>query len=171
MNEVLFGLVLAYVFLLAMLALMLLNTRWPWLLKLLMVVSVSGFYLLSYKVWSEAQGWPSTSTLPERFLLHASVIEEPDQSKGLEGEILIWASDLAGHRPAAEPRAYRLAYDKQLHGELEEALKNMRNGIVQLGRSSEMRDDPQQARDLTRFGEQRKQIEFFALPDPALPEK
>jgi hypothetical protein len=171
MTEVLFGLVLAYVFLLALLMLMLLYTRWPWLLKAVMVLLVCGFYLLSYKVWREAQGWPSTAALPERFLLHASVIEEPDQSKGSKGQIFVWASDLAGHRPAAQPRAYRLPYDKQVHSALEDAMQNMRNGIVQLGHAREMQEDPSQPRDLTRFGEHRRELEFTALPDPALPEK
>lgn len=171
MTEVLFGLVIAYVFLLALLMLMLLYTRWPWLLKAVMLLLVGGFYLLSYKVWQQAQGWPTTAALPERFLLHASVIEEPDQRKGSKGRIFVWASDLASHRPAAQPRAYRLPYDKALHSTLEDAMQNMRNGIVQLGHAREVTENPDQARDLTRFGEHRVQLEFSALPDPALPEK
>jgi Ca2+/Na+ antiporter len=171
MTEVLFGLVIAYVFLLALLMLMLLYTRWPWLIKAVMVLLVCGFYLFSYKVWRQAQGWPSTAALPERFLLHASVIEEPDQRKGSQGQIFVWASDLVDHRPAAEPRAYRLPYDKAVHSALEDAMQNLRNGTVQLGRAREVTDDPEQARDLTRFGERRLQLKFSALPDPALSEK
>ncbi|MEJ2592926.1 MAG: hypothetical protein P8178_16315, partial [Candidatus Thiodiazotropha sp.] len=60
---------------------------------------------------------------------------------------------------------------KAVHSALEDAMQNLRNGTVQLGRARELTDEPEQARDLTRFGERRLQLEFSALPDPALPEK
>ncbi len=171
MTESILLLVLAYVALTALLAAALIRARLHWGLKLLLVVAASGLYFISYQGWREVQGWPVSGGLPQRFLLHASVIEEPDKSSGSPGEIFIWASDLVDGRPSGRPRAYRVDYDKTLHSDLQDALRNMRNGVVQLGRISSDDGTVGLPRDYTRMGERRERIEIYSLPDPALPEK
>ena len=172
MNEGIFLLVLAYVALTAFLATALISTRLPLLIKTVLIFATLGLYLASYIGWRAIQGWPVASyPLPERFLLHASVIEEPDKATGSKGEIYIWLSDLIEGTPADLPRAYRVAYDKALHADLEEALRNMRNGNIQLGRVTQVTDRPDRPTDLQRLGERRDRIRFYDLPDPALPEK
>ena len=71
MNEILMLLVVAYIFLLALLVLVLLYARLPWWLKLLLVIAAMGLYWLSYQGWKQVQGWPSAVELPDKFLLHA----------------------------------------------------------------------------------------------------
>ena len=165
-------LVLAYVALTALLVTALVTTRLPLPVKAVVAIGAVALYVASYRGWQAIQGWPAaTARLPERFLLHASVIEEPDAESGAAGAIFVWASDLAGGGPADSPRAYRLAYGKELHADLDEALRNMRNGTLQLGRVSRVAGTPDRPRDLTGFGEQRETLEFYTLPDPALPEK
>jgi hypothetical protein len=164
-------LVLAYVALTALLAATLIRARLHWGLKLLLVTAACGLYFVCYQGWREVQGWPVSSQLPKRFLLHASVVDEPDKSSGKPGEIFIWASDLIDGKPAKRPRAYRVDYDKALHSNLTDALRNMRNGVVQLGRIRQDNEPVGLPRDYTRMGERRERIEIYSLPDPALPEK
>lgn len=172
MSEGTLLLILAYVALAALLTTALIATRLPLVIKGLITLAGLGLYVISYVGWQSVQGWPTAAKpLPDRFLLHASVIQEPDRASGAEGVIYVWLSDLGDGRPADQPRAFRIAYDKALHADLEEALRNMRNGNVQLGRVNRMARDPDHPTDLTRLGERREVIEFYDLPDPALPEK
>ena len=73
--------------------------------------------------------------------------------------------------PAAEPRAYELPYDLDMHAALEAALKEQRRGNIQLGKKIEAETTDDIAKDLSKYGEVREQIEFFDLPDPEVPEK
>ncbi|MBU0654082.1 MAG: hypothetical protein KJ914_03005 [Gammaproteobacteria bacterium] len=172
MTEMLTLLVLAYIFLLAMLVLVITHGRLHWLFKLGLVALAGGFYLISYQGWKQVQGWPSRVELPDKFLLHASVIEEPDQEKGTQGRIFVWASNLQGSKPADEPRAYEIAYEREVHSALEDALRNQRNGNVQIG----TKGGNKAARDgapvsVRQLGEVQDKLKFSNLPDPALPEK
>ncbi|MCP3869048.1 MAG: hypothetical protein GY703_13290 [Gammaproteobacteria bacterium] len=171
MNQITLLLVLAYVVLAALVLLTLIKGRLPTLVKLILVIGTSALYFVSYQGWKSSQGWATATPLPERFLLHASVIQEPDKSTGSPGSVYIWVSDLVDGKPADEPRAYAVSYDKKLHSDLEDALRGMRNGVVQLGRVTRVTDKPDRPTDVTRMGERREKVEIHALPDPALPEK
>lgn len=171
MNETLLQLSLAYVFLTALLLLCLIFSRIHWWLKAGLIVLAVIFYGFSYQGWKESQGWPTAVDLPEKFLLHFSVIEEPDKEAGTEGAIFIWLTDLKGQQLADSPRAYRLPYHQDTHNKLNEALRETRSGNLQLG-FMETEDDPQ-INDLqaNRTGQKYDGLEFRKLPDPALPEK
>lgn len=172
MNEMLMLLALAYIFLLALLVLVLVYGRLPWRFKLLLVFAASGLYWVSYQGWKQVQGWPSQTELPAKFLLHASVIEEPDQEQGTTGRIFIWASNLQGNKPAGEPRAYTLAYDRELHASLQGALRNQRNGNVQIGVKERNKTLAGSAPvNVRQLGQVHEKLKFTELPDPALPEK
>lgn len=171
MSEAIIGLTITYVALAVLLLSLNFFTRWPLWLKLLCVIAVTGFYFVTYRSLNGVLGWPTTATLPDRFLLLASSVTEPDKTRGTAGVVHIWATSLEAGRPAAEPRAYTLPYTKELHSQLEDANKNMRNGILQLGRRTTADDDDERPRDATRFARERERIEIYDLPDPQLPEK
>ncbi|MEW8030402.1 MAG: hypothetical protein AB2792_01340 [Candidatus Thiodiazotropha sp.] len=171
MSESVLLLLFAYVVLAALVAAALIASSFPTLIRLFMVVVTTALYFITYQGWHSVQGWPAMIEVPERFLLHASVVDEPDKTTGSPGTITIWATDLSSGEPADDPRAYRLEYSKELHTDLEEALRNMRNGIIQLGRRAAVTRKPGQPLDFTRMGERREKIEIYSLPDPALPEK
>ena len=101
----------------------------------------------------------------------ASSITEPDEEEGTAGRIHIWATSFVDNAPADEPRAYELPYDLDLHAALEAALKEQRRGNIQLGKKIEAETTDDIAKDLSKYGEVREQIEFFDLPDPEVPEK
>ena len=173
MNEMLTLLVVAYVFLLAMLLLVVTHGRLPVVAKFALVLVAVGFYWLSYQGWKQAQGWPASASLPDKFLLHASVIEEPNQEKGTSGRVFIWASNLKGSKPEGEPRAYEIPYDREVHTALEDALRNQRNGNVQIGTKEGTKHAAEGSAPVVirQLGEVHDKLTFTGLPDPALPEK
>nr|CAA6824754.1 MAG: Unknown protein [uncultured Thiotrichaceae bacterium] len=169
MNESILLLLGVNVLVLALLMLVLLFSRLHWVLRLLLVLIVSGSYWVAYQGWDRAQGWPSSNAMPEKFLLHGAVIEEPDPEKGVSGTIFIWATDLSTHQPAEQPRAFVMPYSKKLHGATQEALRHMRNGELQLG--TVLPDIAAKQIGDGFAGEVPTLIEFSNLPKQALPEK
>ncbi|MDO6593820.1 hypothetical protein [Neptuniibacter sp. 1_MG-2023] len=171
MNEVLFGLTLAYVFFTALVLLSLIYSRIFWGVKALLIILAIGFYSLSYQGWKETQGWPSKTALPERFLLHYAVVEEPDKEMGSEGRIYMWLTSTVDHQLSEEPRAFQLDYDLGLHGKLETAIREINNGNLQLGELNPNQAIEKGAKQKNRAGQKYLGLQFVKLPDPALPEK
>lgn len=158
---------LAYAALLFIALLALLWSRWPvWLKGMLLAgVAVLFFYAdgLLHQVW----GWPSGDALPQRFMLHATVVDEPTGKRA--GGIYVWVSAIEDGRPAAQPRAHRVAYDKLLHADLNEGTRKIRSGISQMGVLEPAPDKGEIA-----WLRQRPEEQKFKLRDmvaPQLPEK
>lgn len=170
MNEMLMSLTIAYVVLAALLLLSLIYSQLHWYVKALLLLLAIPLYTVSYMGWKQAQGWPGNNPLPEKFLLHFAVIEEPDKNAGKKGNIFIWLSNL-NQQLAAEPRAYRMAYERKIHTRLEDALQEMKSGKLQLG-LTKPDDTAEKSINTIRLSSKKSvDIEFVDLPDPALPEK
>ncbi len=165
------ALTIAYVFLAALLLLVLVYSRLRLGLKFALVLVAGAFYWVSFQGWQNAQGWPSATALPERFLLHFVIVEEPDEREGTAGQFYVWATSLAGNQPYSTPRAHMLPYDKGLHVKFDAAMREMRNGNLQIGEVGGDLHDPAATRDNTRIADKKVDIEFTDLPDPQLPEK
>ena len=151
----------------ALCLLALLWSSWPGWLKGLLVLAVTGFYFVAYDAVLSVWGLPSRDALPERFVLLATMIEEPTSKSS--GALYVWVNALEDGKPAAQPRAYRLAYSKDLHALLNEGMKKNRNGVSQLGTTEPRRG----ARGLNwlRPGNDEQEIKIRDLPAPQLPEK
>jgi len=154
--------ILAFLTLLA-----LLWSRWPVWLKGVLVLAVSLFYFFASEVVHGIWGWPSSDALPERFVLLAAVIEEPSAKQ--RGALYVWVNALEDGKPAAQPRAFKLAYAKDLHALLNEGMKKVREGVSQLG-SSEPRPGKAGLAWL-RPGNDEQLVKLRDLPVPQLPEK
>lgn len=159
--------VLSFCALLLLCALALLWSRWPAWLKALLVVGVTVFYFYADEAVHSIWGWPSPDPLPERFSLLAAVIDEPTTKS--PGGLYIWVSAIENGRPAAQPRAYRLPYTKDLHTLLSEGMKKVRQGVSQVG-SAEPKHGPKGFSWL-RPGSDEQDIKIRDLPVPQLPEK
>ena len=105
--------VLSFLALLLLCTLALLWSRWPGWLKGLLVAGVAVFYFWADDVAHNLSGWPAADPLPERFVLLAAVIDEPNTKSA--GALYIWVNGIEGGKPMAQPRAYRLPYAKDLH--------------------------------------------------------
>ncbi|MGR8920500.1 MAG: hypothetical protein ACU85V_12860 [Gammaproteobacteria bacterium] len=170
MNETVLGIIVGYAALGALLLVMCLETRFSVWLKTVAIVVVAAFYFHTYGALRDALGWPTRALVPERFMLLASWVNEPDKKTGEEGSIEVWAVTLTDEGPMRSPRAYYLDYDEDLHQQLDEANRQMRNGLIQIGKAELGANDPKTP-DSARFADVRQRIEFAELPDPELPEK
>ena len=150
-----------------LLALALVASRWPRWAKALLVALVTALYFSADRVLEDVWGWPSQQGLPERFVLLAAVIEEP--SKTQPGALYVWVNALENGKPLRRPRAYQLAYSKDLHALLNEGMKKVRQGISQMG-TAEPRRGPRGLAWL-RPGSDEQNVKIRDLPSAQLPEK
>jgi hypothetical protein len=153
---------LAFLLLLALLA-----SSWPKVAKALLVLSVTGLYFLADRTLDEVWGWPSGGVLPERFVLLAAVIEEPGKTR--EGAIFVWVHALEHGKPVPQPRAFRLAYSKDLHALMNEGMKKMQRGVSQMGTATPKAGPKGFA--WLRPDSAEQDVKIRDLPLPQLPEK
>lgn len=170
MNQAVIGLSIAYIAVSVLLLGLTVNTRWPVWVKVASILLVSSLYFVTYRSLGGIQGWPSTASPPERFLLLAVSVDEPNKVTGSKGRIYFWATSLEDGGPAAEPRAYELQYSLDMHNRLDEANKRIRDGVMQMGKS-EWVSGTENPDNLGRFAEKRNIIRIYDLPDPEMPEK
>jgi hypothetical protein len=121
------------------------------------------FYAVQFSLLQELGGWPTGTPLPDQFELLAYSVEEPDRTRDIEGQILLWL------RPqgAREPRAHRLGYDRTLHQSLSEAGQRLAEGRRQVG-ERERPDGQAQRREGDGTG---PAVVFREMPRRGLPPK
>ena len=146
----------------------LLWSHWPAWLKGLLVLAVTGLYFYGYAAVHEIWGIPSTDALPERFVMLASVVEEP--SARSTGAIYLWVSVPREGGPLLAPRAYQLPYSKALHTQIEEGLRKGRDGVAQMG-TAEARSGKGRGSGWLKPGNDEQEVKIRDLPTPQLPEK
>lgn len=162
-------LTLLYVAIAALLLILCLATRWPRRVKVGMIVAVTASYFFAQAVFHGMLGWPAGERLPQKFVLLATMIDEPDKQRGTKGAIYIWVNGFEDNKPVAQPRAYALPYEKALHADLGEAMKKSSQGIQQIGAA----DLPigQAQSYWQKAGNYGTKIKISDAPAPQLPEK
>lgn len=170
MNNTPLLLTLTYVAIAFLLLVLCLATHWPRVLKLAMIGVVTASYFLAESTFDGMLGWPAATGIPEKFVLLATVVEEPDKARNNKGAIFIWVNGVEGGHPLAEPRAFRLAYGKPLHAILNEAMKKNRQGISQIG-STEAPAGGKNGSWLRSAADPTVKIKITDAPAPQLPEK
>ena len=170
MNNSSLLLTLAYLGIAFLLLVLCLATRWPRPVKLAMIALVTAAYFIAESAFDGMLGWPAATNIPEKFVLLATVVEEPDKDRGSKGAIYIWVNGVEAGRPVAEPRAFRLAYGKPLHAMLNEAMKKNRQGISQIG-STEAPAAGKNGSWLRSAADPTVKIKITDAPAPQLPEK
>lgn len=143
----------------------------PYLLRAGLVVLVSVSFFASWQLWRDVAGWPARAELPDRFLFHAATVIEPDPEKSEPGSIYVWVTELTDDGPVGMPRAYRVAYLKSMHSQLQEAEARMRNGVPQIGKRKRGTEGNISLNGVMKRTEDDQQFELGNLPAPALPEK
>lgn len=159
--------VLSFCALVLLCTLALLWSSWPAWLKGLLVSFVAVFYFYAHDAVHQMWGWPSGDALPERFALLAAVIEEPSAKSA--GALYVWVNAIENGKPAAQPRAYKLPYTKDLHTLLNEGIKKTRQGVSQMGTAKPKAG--QRGLAWLRPGSDEQEIKIRDLPTPQLPEK
>lgn len=139
------------------------GSRGPWPLKLVAIVAASAFTFLLWDALDSFSGWPAEAQPPERALLLASSVDEPDA-------VYLWLVPPVRPGPLeyrpddAEPRAYKLPYSRELHEQVDLAAR-----MAQSGSRVEVRmDDP----DATgRRAGSRRPLRVYRLPLATAPRK
>lgn len=158
---------LSFAALVLLCTLALLWSRWPAWLKTLLVLGVAVLYFWGDDVAHNLSGWPTPDPLPERFSLLAVVIEEPTNKTA--GALYLWVNAIDQGKPVALPRAYRVAYTKDLHALLNEGMKKARQGVSQMGSAVPKRG--KKGLGWLRPGSDEQEIKIRDLPSPQMPEK
>ncbi len=164
------ALALSFAVLLILLCLALLWSRWPAWLKTLLIVGVTGFYFYGHEAVREIWGIPSTEPLPARFLMLAAAVDEPTSKNS--GWIFMWVSEIVEGRTGLAPRAYRLHYTKDMHSQIDEALKRSKDGVSQMG-TADIKQIGSGKKGLGWLipGKDEQEVKLRDLPTPQLPEK
>lgn len=126
---------LAFAALAGLLLWMTIGSHGHWWLKLGAIVLVPS---LSFALWhalNSFRGWPTSAKPPVRAVYVASIVVEPESDE--RGAIYLWlrpernSQGLFSDRVrSGEPRAYRLAYSRPLHEQLEQAARAVKQGAV-----------------------------------------
>ena len=124
-------LTVTYVFGLFVLLLLLIRSRLSFTARASVLLAGSAFYVIHFFSLNTLQGWPSQSSLPEEFTLHAWQIEEPNPAQDQAGRIYLWVQA----QEWEAPRAYALPYSNELHDRLETAGVRRNEGYIQKGRA------------------------------------
>ncbi len=101
MTENSVGVPIAFGIMLFLLLWLIIFTEGKWFLKFAAVAATLFFSVSLWHSIDSLLGLPSETQLPDKFLVHWIVIEEPNKITGDEGSIYIWAKDLG--EDAIEP--------------------------------------------------------------------
>lgn len=132
MSLALTGLSAGFILVLAFLFYLLIKTDLKLSYKFMAVLLSTGFYFVQYESLQQNAGWPSTQELPEKFMLIAAEIREPNQKTREPGVMYWWVRDSA--KLDQPPRVYELTYHQQLHKESEQVISEQKKGSQYLGR-------------------------------------
>ncbi len=109
--------------------------------------------------------------MPKRFVLLATVIEEPNKEKAADGRLIVWVNAIEDGKPVRNPRAYVLLYQKEWHALLNASMKKNRQGITQLG-SAEPNPGPTSGLSWLRgVNNAQIRLKLTDMPQAQLPEK
>ncbi len=143
----------------------------PWVIKGVLIVGTTLLFFYSYNAHRGLAGWPADEAMPKRFVLLATVIEEPNKEKALEGRLIVWVNAIEDGKPVKNPRAYVLPYQKEWHALLNESMKKNRQGITQLG-SVEPNPGPTSGLSWLRgVNNAQIKLKLTDMPPAQLPEK
>ena len=174
MSSTIISIIVCYIVLGFLLLIFNLRTNFHWVIKALMIVSVTFFYIQTYNSFKGILGWPTKDTLPERFRLVGAQIYEPNIVTESQGSIYIWITDMNEKSGLGIPRSFELPYNKEVHEKISQATVSLKNGIPQMG---EIVEDDKEAGVISKVLEKKKTIEssanvnFFDMPNQLLPEK
>jgi len=164
-------LVIVYAFFSSLLLFALIKSNLHYFVKATIIVLAVVFYTLSYYGWKEAQGWPSTTELPDKFFFHHGLIQEPNKEAQDEGKITLWVSEVYNNQLADTPRAFELPYSRQLHAQVEQAMIKTKDGRDQIGFQDRENRRFRAESDRSLAQDDKHSVYFIDLEESALPEK
>ena len=163
------ALVLAYAALVVIAVLALMWSPWPRWLKTGLALGATVLYFFGHEAVHALMGVASRDALPERFVMVAAMVEEPTANR--QGALYLWVRPLHDGVAEPEPRAYRLAYSRQLHEQINEGLWKGRDGVSQMGTAELKGGKARGPGSWLQPGADEQEVRIRDLPVPQLPEK
>lgn len=162
-------LVAVYVFVVAILLLILVYARLHWIFKAGLIGVSFIFFILSYRSYSDLSGLPALKTPPKQLLFISTIVREPAGS--FKGAIYLWVRPIVDGKATDVPQAFAINYDKELHKRMNEARGKNRQGHKVILEASMVDDDDED--DNQADGYQRKHLDIVIskAERPQLPEK
>lgn len=172
MNGPVICLTVAYAFLGLMLLSLHLKSAWSWPVKAIAIITAVPLFFVTFASLQALLGWPSPSDLPERFQLHAALVDEPSTSHDRAGAIFLWLTpsnetmtEVVAPETERLPRAFALPYSRDLHERVEAMREALQKGVFVAGRY-------EQSTSLARrFSQQNGGIDLYTPPPPPMPSK
>ena len=171
MTTSIIGITVAY----TVLAVLVLNlnfySRLPIWIKAGAILLTTALYFVTYLSLQGFTGWPTQNHLPDEFVVLSAHTEEPDKTTGTKGSIYLWILAREGNSTLNQPRAYRLPYSRELHTEIDQAVRQLNFGVTQLGKMESIPLRGQGTPQASLLEEYTKRIKIQDLPSPELPDK
>jgi hypothetical protein len=132
------GLSVGYALLGALLLVLLVRARLPWLVKAAAIAVTSAFYVIAFYRIEGLLGWSAPVALPPRFQLLWSRSVEPNLALQEPGAVHLWLEELDdANLPSGVPRAYQLPYSHALARKADAARTEIMAGRPQGGRAEQ----------------------------------
>lgn len=115
------------------------NTK-TFFLKLFMITAMFYLSLCIFFSFESVKGWPSSSELPETFIIHSFIISEPNKFEKTPGAIYFWIipeKDIdecpkglicIKTESAGTPKSYKLPYSKKIHQKVMDFAEEINEG-------------------------------------------
>lgn len=155
------GIPVAFLLLAAMGLWLIIFAKGYWWLKIIFITFALYFSLAMWASLSQLSGWPTDVEMPDKFLVHAILVEEPSKSNLKEkGAIYMWASEIdenhnikkkevsswllpfVSRKNSSEPRVYRLPYSEELHEQSRQISKMLKAGKPVVGKGKKISGQP-----------------------------
>ena len=173
-------LTISYVVVAALLLIFCFYTSFSRKIKLVAIIALSIFYIISWNGFLGILGWPTSEELPENFNISWVVIQEPNKRKTNEGGLFLWIREIDhSNKPIGDPRSYKLIWNEENHKKAQEALHKLKEGEQLNGRKSygvlnkENKGKKSNAYEIQEGEPEqgRPSFEFVEIPPPDLPPK
>lgn len=151
------GIPVAFLLLAAMGLWLIIFAKGYWWLKCLFISLILYFSLAMWVSLSQLSGWPTNNEMPEMFIAHAVLVEEPskydlkqkgavyywvsevDENHSLKKqEVSSWLLPFVSRKNGSEPRVYRLPYCEEVHEQARQVAKMLKAGKTVVGKGKKM---------------------------------
>lgn len=133
------GLIAGFILVMMILGYLLLSSHLSVMVKLVLVMIITGFYWIQYESLQMFKGWPTEDALPASFILLATEAREPDKTRGDKGVMYWWVRE--GGKPDQPPRVYQLPYQPDLHKKALQVVQEQEQGAQYVGEAAKTADN------------------------------
>ena len=149
------------------------------------LIGVTG--LVFFMVWgsiSNLKGWAAEGThLPDKYLIHWIVVNEPSKVTNTEGGIFLLVSDISKDDEEnkgeelkvyvkgneKEPRLFKIPYSREMHKQAQEMINGLKKGKRFIGEKA--KENKKGGKNKEGFKYPKMKQQFYEMPKPPMPKK